>query len=164
MKKAPTATEVTMSACPQSSADPTTTGRFPKRVNTVLAQTLADLLAGLRMTGMDAVFDASTTRLAHHVHALGRYHGWLIESAAKVVGTSDGRVQTVSEYFMAPELIEAAFKQGAREWIAKVRSARRERRRKAAEARRDADRANAAAAARRRAQSGQCDLFTGAAA
>ena len=116
------------------------------------------------MTGMDAVFDASTTRLAHHVHALGRYHGWLIESAEKVVGTGDGRVQTVSEYFMAPELIEAAFTQGAREWIAKVRSARRERRRKAAEARRDAERANAAAAARRRAQSGQCDLFTGAAA
>lgn len=155
--KTPTETAVPMSA--PSCADSTGVGRFPKRVNTVIAQTLVDLLSGLRLTDMDAVFDASTTRLAHHVYALGRDHGWTIDSAEKVVGTSDGRVQTVSEYFMAPEVIEQAAAQGAHEWITKVRSARRERRRRAAEARRDAERANAAAAARRRAQPGQRALF-----
>ena len=142
MKLRPTPTNGKPSAL--DSADSTGIGRFPKRVNTVLAQTLADLLAGLRLTGMDAVFDASTTRLAHHIYALGRDHGWVIDSAEKVTGTNDGRVQTISEYFIAPELIEQAATQGAHDWITRVRIARRERRRKAAEARRAAERANAA--------------------
>ncbi len=146
MKLRPTPTNEKPSA--QNSANPITIGRFPKRVNTVLAQTLADLLAGLRLTGMSAVFDASTTRLAHHIHALGRDHGWVIERAERVTGTNDGRVQAVSEYFIDPELIEQAAAQGAHEWIAKVRAARRARRAKAAEARRAAERANAARKAR----------------
>ncbi len=160
MKKKPAATEVTTSVT--SSAKFTGVGRFPKRVNTVLAQSLADLLAGLRLTGMDSVFDASTTRLAHHIYAIGRDHGWVIERVEKVTGTSDGRVQAISEYFITPELIEAAFEQGAREWITRVRAARRARRAQAAEARRAAERANAAR--KHRVHPGQQHLFDGAAA
>jgi hypothetical protein len=160
-----TASTTAMMPTAPSKAKFTPTGRFPKRVNTVIAEALADLIEGRRLTGMSAVFDASTTRLSHHVHALGKVHGWWVETFEKVVGTNDGRVQTIVEYFLSTDVIEAAFKQDAREWITRVRAARRARRAKAAEARRAAERANAAAAAaRRRAQPGQHDLFAGATA
>lgn len=155
--KTPAAIKITTSACRHSSANSTGVGQFPKRVNTVIAQTLADLLAGLRLTGMDSVFDASTTRLAHHIHALGKVHGWHVETFEKVVGTNDGRVQTIVEYFLSPEVIEQAAVQGAQEWVAQVRVARAARRRKAAEARRAAERANAAR--KTRAHPGQRGLF-----
>lgn len=155
MKKTPAATEITTSA--QNSANSTGVGRFPKRVNTVIAEALADLIEGRRLTGMSAVFDASTTRLSHHVHALGKVHGWWVETFEKVVGTNDGRVQTIVEYFLSTDVIEAAFKQDAREWITRVRAARRARRAKAAEARRAAERANAAR--KTRAHPGQRGLF-----
>jgi hypothetical protein len=132
-------------------------GRFPKRVNTVIAEALADLIEGRRLTGMSAVFDASTTRLSHHIHALGKVHGWWVETFEKVVGTNDGRVQTIVEYFLSTDVIEAAFKQDAREWITRVRAARRARRAKAAEARRAAERENAAR--KTRAHPGQRGLF-----
>lgn len=142
MKKTPAATEITTSA--QNSANSTGVGRFPKRVNTVIAEALADLVEGRHLTGMGAVFDADTTRLSHHVHALGKVHGWHVETFEKVVGTNDGRVQTIVEYLLSPDVIEAAFERGAREWINRVRAARRARRAKAAEARRAAERENAA--------------------
>ena len=142
MKKKPAATEITTSVT--SNADSTThIGRFPKRVNTVIAEALADLIEGRRLTSMKGVFDSSTTRMTHHVWALGENHNWYVETFEKVVGTNDGRVQTIVEYFLSPDVIEAAFKQGAREWITRVRAARRARRAKAAEARRAAERANA---------------------
>lgn len=114
-----------------------THGTFPVKQNTVLAAVLADLLEGQRITGMGAVFEESTTRLAHHIYALKGY-GWPVQSADKVVGTNDGRVATISEYWLSPEVIEAAMAQGAREWVDGVRHARRLRRKKAAEAKRKA--------------------------
>lgn len=155
MKKTPAATEITTSA--QNSANSTGVGRFPKRVNTVIAEALADLIEGRRLTGMSAVFDASTTRLSHHIHALGKVHGWWVETFEKVVGTNDGRKQTIVEYFLSTDVIEAAFKQDAREWITRVRAARRARRANAAEARRAAERENAAR--KTRAHPGQRALF-----
>lgn len=120
------------------------TGTFPERKNTVIAEVLAHLLDGRRLTGLESVFESSSTRLAHHVHALGKNHGWAIDRREKLVGTSDGRVQAVSEYWLDPDVIEVAMKLGAREWISSVRRARVARRAKAAEAKREAERQNVA--------------------
>ena len=160
MKKKPAATEATTSVT--DSANSTGVGRFPKLVNTVIAEALADLIEGRRLTSMKGVFDSSTTRMPHHIYASRKHHDWLIEREKKVIGTKDGRVQTIVEYFLSPDVIEAAFKKGAREWIARVRAARRARRAKAAEARRAAERANAAR--KHRVHPGQQYLFDGAAA
>lgn len=120
------------------------TGALPERKNTVIAEVLAHLLDGHHITGLEAVFESNSTRLAHHIHALGKGHGWTIVRCEKVVGTADGRVQAVSEYWLDPDVIEAAMKLGAREWVASVRKARAARRAKAAQAKREAERQNAA--------------------
>lgn len=99
-------------------------GHLPKRQATVLAEVLARLLNYEKLTGLEAVAAASTTRLAHHVHALGRDYGWRIDRHDKIIGTRDGRVQEVSEYWLDPRLIEAAVAQGARVWCAEVWKAR----------------------------------------
>ena len=43
---------------------------FPARTNTACSEILARLLSGEVLTGMDGVFEVSTTRLAAHVHYL----------------------------------------------------------------------------------------------
>ncbi len=160
MKKRPTSTtNEKPSACQDSSVEFTGIGRFPKRVNTVIADVLACLLEGQRSTGMAAVLGMGTTRLSHHIYALGKDHGWTIQRIEKVVGTSDGRVETISEYFIEDAVRELAAELGSHEWCSKVRSARAARRAKAAEAKRKAELANIAAAARRRQHPGQSDLF-----
>ena len=64
MKKTPATTEVTTSACQHSSVKFTAPGRLPVRLGTVVAEVLARLLNHESLTGMEAVFGASTTRLA----------------------------------------------------------------------------------------------------
>lgn len=116
------------------------TGRLPSRQNTVLAAVLASMLEGRHLTGMDAVFGESTTRLAHHIWAIRGDYGWDVHSVDRVVGTKDGRVETIAVYSLPPEVIEVAMAQGARGWIDEVRRQRLALRRKAAEARRKAER------------------------
>ena len=48
-------------------------GIFPKRLDTVLAEMLACMLEGATTTGMNAVFNQSTTRLAAHITAKSVY-------------------------------------------------------------------------------------------
>lgn len=54
-------------------------GALLARKNTVRAGVLCRLLAGDTLTGLEAVFGASTTRLADAIHALARDYGWQIE-------------------------------------------------------------------------------------
>ncbi len=136
-------------------------GRFPARRNTVIAEALAHLLDGYRVTGMEVVFGMSSTRLAHHIHALGKNHDWTIQRCDKVVGCSDGRVQKISEYWLEPDVIETAMALGAREWITSVRKARAALRKKSEEARRRA--AAVEAVRKRQPPPGQLGLFGGAA-
>lgn len=136
-------------------------GRFPARRNTVIAEALAHLLDGFRITGMEAVFGMSSTRLAHHIWALREDHGWTVQRCDKVVGCNDGRVQTISEYWLETDVIEAAMALGAREWITSVRKARTALRAKAEEARRRA--AAVEAARKRQPLPGQLGLFGGVA-
>lgn len=136
-------------------------GSLPVRKNTATAEVLCRLLNHERLTGMDAVVDASTTRLAAHIHYLKGY-GWHAESVDKVVGCKDGRVVTVAEYTLPGLTIAAAMDAGAGTWCEEVRAARKSLKARAAQAKREAARTNAARRAQR-AHPGQGWLFEGVA-
>jgi hypothetical protein len=156
--KTPAATKVTTSA--PSKAKSIGVGCLLKQRNTARAEVLSYLLNHQRITGMDAVFKASTTRLSAVIFAL-EGHGWTIDREDHVVGCKDGRVSTVTRYWLPPATIEAAAAIGADAWRQEVRAARAELRRKAAEAMQEAQRQNQRAVHRaaRRAAPGQSDLF-----
>ena len=137
-------------------------GDFPVKQNTVTADVLARLLTGERLTSLDTVYEASTTRLGAVVFYLAKKYGWQIESIDKAAGCKDGRVAWVSEYFLSNETRTHTLAAGAVQWCAAVRAARTKRRTQAAQARREASRANAARNAYRL-QPGQGTLFEGCA-
>ena len=157
--KTPAATEITTSACQHSSAKFTAPGRFPERLDTVTAEVLVRLLNHESLTGMEAVFGASTTRLAAVVFYLESDYGWSIERRDMAAGCKDGRVAWVTEYRLNPLTIEAAMAAAAGKWCADVRRARAALRKKAAQAQRQATLANIAASARRHVHPGQRALF-----
>ena len=135
-------------------------GDFPKLKNTVCADVLSRMLSGRKIRGLETVANASTTRLAARIHYLQSKYGWKIERSNIVVGCKDGRIATVSEYFLEPSIIIAAERIGAVAWCAEVRKARAHLRSKATEAKLQAARANAASSKRKRASSeSQSDLF-----
>jgi hypothetical protein len=127
---------------PGTGADIVNPGALLARRNTVIADVLARFLAGERLTGLDSVTDSSTTRLASVVHELGK-HGWTIKRDNLAAGCRDGRVATVSEYWLCPDQWAAALAAGAGAWREEVRDARRALREKAAQASTEAARVNA---------------------
>ena len=142
MKKAPDTTKAASSA--PATAQFTVTGNLPKRKNTVTAEVLTRLLNGERMTSLDGVYEASTTRLSAVAFHLAERWDWAIQTTDKATGCNDGRVAWVVEYHLHPEAIAQAMQDGAGAWCAEVRKARLERRKKAAQAERAAAQANAA--------------------
>ena len=136
-------------------------GGLPKRKNTVIAEVLASALACKVLTGMGGVFDASTTRLAAHIGDIERRYGWTFDRRDTVNGCNDGRVVTIVEYSLAPEVVETAMQAGAADWCKAVRVARLALRAQAVKAKAAALKANCAVAMRRRAvaSQGQSDLF-----
>ena len=120
-----------------------TPGRLLKRVNTVRASVLASLLQGDALTGLESVFKESTTRLGAAIFALDETHGWTIERRDVVVGTSDGRIATITTYWLPQSTIKQAFEAGAGEWISNVKAARAERRKLAGQCKRNAAQINA---------------------
>jgi len=121
-----------------------TPGGLPKRKNTVVAAVLASLLESRAMTGMESVFKQSTTRLGAVIHYLENKYDWHIDRRDVATGTNDGRVASVSAYWLPQATIARAFDAGAREWIESVKTARAERRKQAEKCKADADRINAA--------------------
>lgn len=97
---------------------------FPSRHASVTAEVLVRLLCGERLTSLDAVAGASTTRLAAVVHYLTHAYGWPIVMQDKAVACRDGRVAHVAEYRMPAVAIERGMACGAAEWCGKVRAAR----------------------------------------
>lgn len=134
---------------------------FPAKLDSVRAEVLRRMLSGERLTGIDAVFDASTTRLSAVVFALSNAYQWPIKSASRATGCKDGRVTYVAEYFLPPTVIAHAAARGAAQWCAKVRAARLKLRTNAAKAKRQADMMNRATAKRRH-DAEQGALFGGA--
>ena len=138
-------------------------GGLPVKQNTVTADVLSRLLVGERLTSLDTVYEASTTRLGAVVFYLENKYEWSVESIDKAAGCKDGRVAWVSEYFLPAEIIACAMAAGAFEWCTQVRAARCKRRAHAAQAQREASRANTARNARRQ-HPAQWGLFEGGAA
>lgn len=156
--KTPDTTKAVSSAT-QQGAQIIAPGGLPAKLNTVTAEVLARLLNHERLTSLDAVDEASTTRLSAVTFYLAEKYGWPIEAVDKAAGCRDGRVAWVSEYFLPPEVVAQAMAGGADGWCTSVRAARRARRTKAAEAQRVAERFNAAL--QRRRPPGQWGLFEG---
>jgi hypothetical protein len=127
-----------------NSAQSNASGIFPPRHASVCADVLTRLLNHERLTSLDAVNEASTTRLSAVVHYLIHEYRWTIQATDKAAGCRDGRVAWVAEYSIPAEVVAKAMAMGAAAWCAKVRVARRVLRAKAAESRRNADRMNAA--------------------
>ena len=122
-------------------------GAFPTRYNTVNAEVLSRLLQGENLTGMDAVYCASTTRLAAVVNYLERAYGWTIDRVDIDVGTTDGRVTVVKAYYLNRATIRRAFDAGALEFCQSVKEARAKTRKHASKAKAEAAKRNAARAA-----------------
>lgn len=146
-----------------NSAKHTRPGRLPARLNTVIAEILSRLLEGKRLTGMEGVFTASTTRLAAVIHDLEKIHAWTVERDEIANGCNDGRTTTITRYWLDSGAIELARDAGAGEWCAKVQAARAALRRKAVEAKREAHRKNQCKSLRKF-PPGQGDLFSAGAA
>ena len=132
---------------PDSKATAASIGAFPSRHNTVTAEVLCRLISGENLTGMDAVFGCSTTRLSAVIFYLSEEYGWTIDHVDIDVGTNDGRVVLIRAYFLTRATIRRAFDAGALEFCRSVRDARAKRRKHAPEARSIADKRNAARAA-----------------
>lgn len=119
------------------------TSAFPKRQGTVAAEVLSRLVDGERLTSLDAVYNAHTTRLAAVIHYLERDYGWNISRSDFAAATVDGRVTEVREYFLSGELVEKAAQAGAREFSLNVKEARAKQRAASASAKTEAGRRNA---------------------
>ena len=122
-------------------------GAFPTRRNTVTAEVLSQLLKGENLTGMDAVYCASTTRLSAVVEHLEKTHGWKIDRVDIDVGTNDGRVPVVKVYYLSRPTIRRAFDAGALAFCQSVTEARAKTRKHASKAKAEAAKRNAARAA-----------------
>jgi hypothetical protein len=122
-------------------------GTFPTRHNTVTAEVLALLIGGESLTSLDAVYSASTTRLAAVIDYLGTTYGWNIDRVDIDVGCNDGRVAVVRSYYLSRATIRKAFDAGALEFCRSVKDARAKTRKHATKAKAEAAKRNAARAA-----------------
>ena len=130
-------------------------GTFPTRHNTVTAEVLGRLLEGESLTGMDAVFGCSTTRLAAVIHYLTGEYAWAVDHVDMEVGTNDGRMTVIRAYFLPRAVIRKAFDAGALAFCRSVKAARAATRKDAAKAKEQAHRRNVARSAASR------DVFQG---
>ena len=120
-----------------------TPGTLPHLRNTVIAAVLASLLESNTLTGMDSVFKQSTTRLCAVIHRLERDYGWRIERRDMAAGTNDGRIASISAYWLPQATIAKAFEAGARDWVESVKVARAARRKESEKCKAHAVRLNA---------------------
>ena len=137
-------------------------GKFPTRRNTVTAEVLSRLINSENLTGMDAVYSASTTRLAAFIFALKNVYGWTIKHVDIDVGTNDGRVVVIRAYYLPRPVIRRAFDTGASEFCRSVTEARTKTRKLAPKAKAEAVKRNAARAASKY-DPNQSNLFSGGA-
>ena len=119
-------------------------GTMPIRRNTVTSAVLVRLLESNVLTGMDSVFKESTTRLSAVIYRLKRDYGWHIERRDIVTGTNDGRIASITAYWLPQSTIAEAFGMEAREWIESVKAARAKRRQEASKCKAAAAQINAA--------------------
>ena len=125
-------------------------GSFPLRKDTVTAEVLTQLLRGETLTGLDSVRKANTTRLGAFIFTLEKNYGWTIARHDVFVGTGDGRMPTITAYYLERSTKRAAFDSGASAFCRAVDSAREKQRQNASKLKRDAHKRNSIKAAARR--------------
>ena len=125
-------------------------GSFPLRKDTVTAEVLTQLLRGETLTGLDSVRKANTTRLGAFIFTLEKNYGWTIARHDVFVGTGDGRMPTITAYYLERSTIRAAFDRGALAFCRAVDSAREKQRQNASKLKREANMRNSINAAARR--------------
>lgn len=125
-------------------------GSFPIRKDTVTAEVLAQLLRGKTLTGLDSVKKANTTRLGAFIFTLEKSYGWTIARHDVFVGTGDGRMPTITAYYLEPSTKRVAFESGASAFCSAVDSARDKRRQNASKLKREAYKRNSIKASARR--------------
>lgn len=92
---------------------------------------------------MDAVYCASTTRLAAVMEYLKKSYGWTIDRVDIDVGCNDGRVAAIRAYYLNRSTIRRAFDAGALEFCQNVKEARAKTRKHALKAKAEAAKRNA---------------------
>lgn len=125
-------------------------GSFPLRKDTATAEVLTQLLRGETLTGLDSVRKANTTRLGAFIFTLEKNYGWTIARHDVFVGTGDGRMPTITAYYLERSTIRAAFDCGALSFCRAVDSARDKQRQNASKLKREAHKRNSIKAAARR--------------
>lgn len=88
------------------------------------AHVLAVLLASEDMTGFESIFAYRKATLATVIRALIRKYHWPIDHQDFPTNTADGRAAWATVYCLPQEVIDAAFKAGARDWLDGVKGAR----------------------------------------
>lgn len=125
-------------------------GSFPLRKDTVIAEVLTQLVRGKTLTGMDSVRKANTTRLSAFIHSLEKQYDWIVARHDVFVGTGDGRMPTITAYYLERPAIRSAFDRGALAFCRAVDSAREKQRQNASKLKREATKRNSIKAAARR--------------
>lgn len=131
---------------------------YPRQLNSACAEVLSRLLDGEALTSADTLERCATMRAAAAVHYLKQHYGWPILSDTRTTGCSDGRVVTISFYYLPAEVIHAACAADAGEWRIQVHQERAKLRANAADAYRRA--AKIELSRKHKTLPGQGDFFT----
>jgi len=100
------------------------TPTFPRKKDSVTAETLARLLDGQTITQREAYDRLSTVNIARTIFDLRRY-GWPVITTDETSHTRDGRIATYGRYSLAPDVIA---RYADRQYICDVYAARKARR------------------------------------
>ena len=81
-------------------------GKLPSRKGSVVASILAKLLQGQKVNSIELAAEAQTSRLKDLIASLRQQHGWgAIRSERIALGTDDGRVQWVAQYWLPSDAL-----------------------------------------------------------
>lgn len=81
-------------------------GKLPTRKGSVVATVLDKLLKGQKVNSIELAAEAQTSRLKDVVASLRQQHGWgAIRSERIALGTADGRVQWVAQYWLPSDVL-----------------------------------------------------------
>lgn len=100
------------------------TPTFPRKKDSVTAETLARLLDGQTITQREAYDRLSTVNIARTIFDL-RCYGWPVITTPEESPTRDGRIATYGRYSLSPDVIA---KYADRQYICDVYAARKARR------------------------------------
>lgn len=99
--------------------------KYPKGPTSIRAHVLAVLLSSEDMTGFESIFAYRKASLATVIRALIRKYNWPITREDFPTNTADGRAAWATVYSISQEVIDAAFRRGAQDWLDGVKAARK---------------------------------------